>query len=247
MDRKKYYQAGDVLDVLDVVDGGESDFDELSSSNEDEDFVPNVASNTTVGFAENDSDDSSSESDYSASSEKASAPNKETTPQKTTKTKPSYKFDARRPFIPPADTNFVDIDLQPEPTEGLTPYEYFKRFITSDMFSYLADESNIYAHQKSGINLQCTKTEMEVFTGIYFRMGFVNMPAVGCFWETDTRFWETDTRFGPVADMMARNRFQKLTSYLLASDEEKQDWAWKIRSWFEDLKSNFAIVSPEEF
>ena len=53
--------------------------------------------------------------------------------------------------------------------------------------------------------------------------------------------------------MMARKRFQKLTSYLhiknnlLASDEEKQDRAWKTRPRIEDLKSNFAIVSPEEF
>ena len=113
------------------------------------------------------------------------------------------------------------------------------------MFVNLATESNNYAHQKSGISLQSTAHELETFTGMYFHMGLVKMQAVGC-------FWETDTRYAPVADMMSRNRFQKLALYLhikdnlLVTDSEKQDRAWKIRPLLNSLNANFATVSPEE-
>ena len=113
------------------------------------------------------------------------------------------------------------------------------------MFVNLATESNNYAYQKSGISLQSTAYELETFTGMYFHMDLVKMPAVGC-------FWETDTRYAPVADMMSKNRFQKLTSYLhikdnlMVTDSEKQDRAWKIRPWLNSLNANFATVSTEE-
>lgn len=113
------------------------------------------------------------------------------------------------------------------------------------MFTKLATETNIYAHQKSGITLNTTATELEMFTGMYFYMGLVQMPSVGC-------YWQSDTRYPPVADLMSRNRFQKITSHLhvknnlMVSDAEKEDRAWKIRPWIDDLNQNFASVSPEE-
>jgi hypothetical protein len=113
------------------------------------------------------------------------------------------------------------------------------------MFEHLALESNKYAHQKSGEKLQTTAKEIEMFIGLYFHMGLVKMPSVGS-------FWETYTRYPAIADVMSRNRFQKLAKYLHIKDnlevteEEKKDKAWKIRPWFEDLNSNFAAVSPTE-
>lgn len=71
------------------------------------------------------------------------------------------------------------------------------------------------------------------------------MPAVGC-------FWETYTRYHPIADVMARQRFQRIASYLHIVDnlkvmkKEKKDKEWKIRRWFDDLNSNFSEGSPSE-
>ncbi|XP_028396032.1 piggyBac transposable element-derived protein 2-like [Dendronephthya gigantea] len=113
------------------------------------------------------------------------------------------------------------------------------------MLEYLAEESNNYAHQKAGITLQTNSSEIETFIGLYFHMGLVKMPAVGC-------FWETYTRYHPIADVMARQRFQRIASYLhivdnlKVTEEEKKDKAWKIRRWFDDLNANFSEVSPSE-
>ena len=158
--------------------------------------------------------------------------------------KKKYKFDRRRGFIPPTSLDFTDAALEPEPKED-TPYNYFKYFVTSDMLEYLAEESNNYAHQKAGFTLQTSSSELETFMGLYFQMGLVKMPAVGC-------FWETYTRYRPIADVMGRQRFQKITSYLhiannlKVTEEDKKDRAWKIRRWIDDLNSNFAKVIPSE-
>ena len=56
------------------------------------------------------------------------------------------------------------------------------------MLEYIAEESNNYAHQKAGFTLQTSSSELETFSGLYFHMGLVKMPAVGCFWETYTRY-----------------------------------------------------------
>ncbi|XP_014672516.1 PREDICTED: piggyBac transposable element-derived protein 3-like [Priapulus caudatus] len=145
------------------------------------------------------------------------------------------------------DDNY-DVDSDNEsspdkPREDLSPYRYFKRFVNDDMFANLAMETNNYAHQKLGISLQTTAEKLETVTGMYFSMGLVKMPVVG-------GYWKTDTRYTPVADMMSRNRFQKITLYfhitnnLLATDAEKENRAWKLRPWLRDLNANFAKLSP---
>ena len=193
--RRKYVQ---VTDILDVINGSESEFDELSSSDENEDvWLNSHFPNVGVIAADN---DASSDSDGDVDDDDAHSSTADWTPVRGQQKlrsqvkKNIYKFDKRRPFIPPANTDYVHVKLEPEPIEGVTLYEYFKRFVNDDMFVNWATESNNYAHQKSGISLQSTAHELETFTGMYFYMGSVKMPAVGCFWETDTlamHQWQT--------------------------------------------------------
>lgn len=78
-----------------------------------------------------------------------------------------YKFDKKRAFVPPSNLEFIDAQLEPKPKDD-TPYNYFKYFVTSDMFEYLAEESNHYAHQKVEISLQTSACELETFVGLFF-------------------------------------------------------------------------------
>ena len=236
-----------ISDVIEAIHASDSEFDELSSDDELDDEWCEPDDNYNSTNEESSSDASSDDLDSSDDEPLASIAKKKPVAGQTsgTKTKKKkYKFNMRRQFIPPSDLEFVDVTLEPEPTDD-TPYGYFKRFVTNDMFEYLAIESSKYAHQKAGVTLQASANELETFFGLYFHMGLVNMPAVGC-------FWENDTRYPPVADVMSRNRFQKIASNLhikdnlLVTEAEKEDKAWKIRPWFDYLNSNFATVSPPE-
>ena len=225
--------------IIDAIVGSDSELSELSElSSDDElndDWSPPDDDNTIS--EQSDCDDIVDESTLSDDEPLASIASKKSDPKK-------YKFDKRRKFIPPSNLDFDNTPLEPEPKDH-TPYSYFKYFVHDDMLEYIAEESNNYAHQKAGFTLQTSSSELETFIGLYFHMGLVKMPAVGC-------FGETYTRYHPITDVMARQRFQKIASYLHIADnlkvteEDKKDRAWKIRRWFTDLNSNFAKVSPSE-
>ena len=165
--RRKYVH---VTDILDVINGSENEFDELSSCDEDEDVrldfhLPNdgviAADNDVSGDSDGDVDD-----DYAHSSTADRTPARGQQKLRPQVKKNIYKFDKHRPFIPPANTDYVHVKLEPKPIVGVTPYEYFKRFVNDGMFVNLATESNNYAHQKSGISLQSTAHELKTFTGM---------------------------------------------------------------------------------
>ena len=113
-------------------------------------------------------------------------------------------------FIPPSDLQFIDAPVEPE-MKNDTPYNYFKSFVTDEMFEDIALESNKYVHQKKGETLQTTAQELETFVGLYFHMGLVKMQSVCC-------YWKNETRYPPVADVMSRNRFQKIASMIHLQD-----------------------------
>ena len=128
-----------------------------------------------------------------------------------------YKFNKQREFIPPSDLEFVDAPVEQELKDD-TPYNYFKSFLTDEMFEHITLESNKYAHQKKGETLQTTAQELETFVGLYFHMGFVKMQSICCCNQS------------PVPDAMSRNRFQKIASMihqdnLEVMEEQKQDKA----------------------
>lgn len=135
---------------------------------------------------------------------------------------------------PPADANIE------------SPYHYFKNMITDDMIAQLKYQTNLYVLQKDGIELNTTKKEIEIFIGIYIRMGLVSMPRVRA-------YWESSSRYPSIADKMSRNRFEKLASSihisnnLTATDKEKEDKLWKIRPWLSALRSQFLKIPAEEF
>ena len=239
----------DISEIIDYVIGSESELSDLSSDDEVDEWQP-PGDDSQVAKQHDDNmdipatipDDEGTSIDHRATVSEE-VPHGSTARRKE-KPKNLYKFDKRRAFVPPSNLEFTDAPLQPEPKDD-SPYNYFKYFVTSNMFEYLAEESNHYAHQKAGFSLQASACELETFVGLFFHMGLVQMPAVGC-------YWETYIHYNPIADVMSRQRFQKLASYmhiannLTVTEENKNDKVWKIRRWCDDLNSNFLKVSPSE-
>ncbi|XP_031356899.1 piggyBac transposable element-derived protein 2-like [Photinus pyralis] len=67
-------------------------------------------------------------------------------------------------------------------------------------------------------------------------------------------YWANETRFSPIADVMSRNRFEKLRSCFHINDNSKiktrdhpeYDKLFKVRPFIESLKQNFEKIEPEE-
>ena len=148
--------------------------------------------------------------------------------------------------ITQVDTSFKGlIELAPE--NGLkTPYEYVRDLITDTMLENVAKQSNIYGLSKSGLELKTTKKEIEIFIGLYLRMGLMKGHCVRAYWAAETRYPQ-------VADEMSRNRFELLARHIhfcdntAVSDEGKQsDKIWKIRSWVDGFRENLNKIPPQQ-
>lgn len=125
-----------------------------------------------------------------------------------------------------------------------SPLDFFRKFLSDDMLDLLVEMTNLYSVQKTGTSVNTNKKEMEQLIGMFFHMGLAKMPGNRC-------YWETGTRYDPVANVMSRNRFQKLISSIhfvdnITADQGSTDKLWKIRPWLTKFREVCLQVVPEE-
>lgn len=148
------------------------------------------------------------------------------------------------PFQTP-DVPFTGM-IEPAAQRLKTPFQYFKDMITDDMIEHIQTQTNIYSMQKEGKVIGATSKEIEIFIGIYLRMGLVQAYSVRA-------YWAAFTRYAPVADSMGRDRFMKLATCIhfddntkVTEEEKRKDKIWKIRPWLDHLQRSFEKIIPEE-
>ena len=136
-----------------------------------------------------------------------------------------------------------------DPHHILSPYEYFKLFVTMEMLQTMAFETNRYSLERFGkdMRISCTAEELEKFISCYFWMDLVKMP-------NQRSFWEEDRSYTGVLSVLSRNQFETLIQTIHVVDnlsvdaKTKEDYKlWKIRPWLKNLRQNFLKVSSEEF
>ena len=103
----------------------------------------------------------------------------------------AYTFEAEN-FSPP-----------PDDVGTWTPLSYLKMFWKHELNVLLAEQTNIYSVQKTGNSLNTTAEEIEQLIGIQMYMSIINFPNF-------RMYWANETRHPIVADIMSRNRYQKL-------------------------------------
>ncbi|MEL7309232.1 MAG: hypothetical protein AAGK05_16170, partial [Pseudomonadota bacterium] len=146
------------------------------------------------------------------------------------------------PFVSSVDSSIQSITPQEE------PYEMFKEYISDEMFSFMADQTNLYSVQMSGRSVCCTSSEMEQLFGIWLYMGICSAPSYRDYWARETR-WDC------VADVMPVNRYEKLMQYFHLSDNNEQipkgsegyDPLFKIRKLFDVVRNKCRLQTQSEF
>ncbi|XP_030839578.1 piggyBac transposable element-derived protein 4 [Strongylocentrotus purpuratus] len=107
------------------------------------------------------------------------------------------------------------------------PVDFFYRFFPEDLFTMLAEQTNLYARQTiqrlgvlqqhSRLNkwTETTTDEMKAFTALQISMGLVTKPAIHMYWEEN---WLIGTP--GFSKVMSRNRYQLINSLLHFVDNE---------------------------
>ena len=104
------------------------------------------------------------------------------------------------------------------------------------MISY---ESNKYAlHQNAAKPLKLTKNKLELSLGILFTMSVAKMLGV-------RSYWKQGARFDKIAEVMSKNRSEKIKRFLHCNDNPKlhnstSDKLFKVRSIIDLLIRNFS-------
>lgn len=148
-------------------------------------------------------------------------------------------------FIEP-DTEWK-ATLPPPPEEDLSPLDYFKKFIPDETIKMICEQTNIYAHQKTGTTLNVKPKEIEAYIGILLYTGVV--PMAQC-----RLYWSNECRFPPVANALSRNRFEAIKRYLHLNDNTQQptkdnenyDKLYKVRPLLESVRKQMLEIPPEE-
>eukprot|EP00745_Piridium_sociabile_P004562 TRINITY_DN12743_c0_g1_i2.p1 TRINITY_DN12743_c0_g1~~TRINITY_DN12743_c0_g1_i2.p1 ORF type:complete len:167 (+),score=34.64 TRINITY_DN12743_c0_g1_i2:343-843(+) len=127
-------------------------------------------------------------------------------------------------------------------TRDFSPVDYFQLFFPDDVFQFLATETNRYAaqflqgralstHSRFKKWVETDMSEMKAFAALQIAMGLCQKSDLEEYWS---EWWLTTVRFG---DVMARNRYELLTSFLHFADnsverpvrgEPGHDPLWKV-------------------
>ena len=142
-------------------------------------------------------------------------------------------------FLAPNTTFSGD---QPQaPDEIASPLQYFRKFISDEMLATAVNNTNQCSVQKDGKSTETDVKELEKV--IDLQMGIVKMPGV-------RYYWENETGYPPVADAIARNRFQELLTVLHFTDNfsvpdnvKSSDRIWKLRLWIECFRQSSISIA----
>ncbi|XP_067949966.1 piggyBac transposable element-derived protein 3-like [Watersipora subatra] len=225
-----------VQNVLEIIDGDESDFGEFEES-DDEDFLP-------AQDQPNVSDDNSSgEEESNLLLNELAVPEACKRDKSVQQSRPVYRW-RKKDFVAP-DVEYAGLPTAP-PIDIVTPLLYFQKFIGISMIATIAEQTNLYSVQKNGKSIDTSSKEIEQVIGMFLHMGLVRMSSI-------RQYWESESSYGPVSDIMSRNRFEALLFSLhfvdnMAMSEEvrQKDKLWKIRPILDNLQQRCLAVSPSQ-
>ncbi|KAF5281761.1 hypothetical protein FQR65_LT14556 [Abscondita terminalis] len=149
------------------------------------------------------------------------------------------------------DLESISADCYPmfsdPPHPEMTPLNYFKQLFDDNLIDHVVTQTNLYSVEKTGISVNTNKEEIEQFIGCQILSGVVKMPSY-------RMYWAESSRYSPIADIMSRNRFDKLRNFLHLNDnsqlntrnDPEYDKLFKIRPIIEAIRANLRKIEPEE-
>ncbi|KAE9545458.1 hypothetical protein AGLY_001001 [Aphis glycines] len=118
--------------------------------------------------------------------------------------------------------------------EVLTPYVYFKRFFSDDIFDLIVQVSNNYSFQKFGKSVNISSAELADFHAVQLWMGVNKLPAY-------TNYWSNLMGVPKVQEIMPLKKYQKILRSLHFQNNDEydpDDRFYKIRPFLNKIRQN---------
>ncbi|XP_047124308.2 piggyBac transposable element-derived protein 3 [Hydra vulgaris] len=136
----------------------------------------------------------------------------------------------------------------PEPPyPELTPYQYFKKLFSSEIFDLIVEQTNLYSANLTGTSIAVTNNDIEKYVDILVLMSIIKLPH-------QRLYWSNETRIPNIADVMTSKQFEKIKRYLHFSDNSKSlpsnhpnyDKLFKVRPLIQLILKNIKNIPQEE-
>ena len=129
-----------------------------------------------------------------------------------------------------------------------TPFDYFSLLLPRKFWSDAAEQTNVYAVQKQhekGVDKywkETTPEEMKSFIFAQFMFTIHHLPEASMYWSSDPLL-----RVSATADLISKNRFEKLSQYFHLNDNSKAaaegdpnyDPLFKVRPLSEQVQNRY--------
>ena len=225
-----------------VMDGNDSDIEDLNSDDDEADD-PNFAAvqsvvldNSSSGESEGDSESViAAAEDNAAEGISGAAKN-----DKSCSNKHVYRWRYKDILMNNAHFEQGKEEIQ----ELKTPLEYFKLFWSDELIDLVVEQTNLYSTQKTGHSVNTNRDEIEQLLGMHIMMGIVQLPSYAM-------YWSQKMRYPPIADKMSLKRYEKLRRFLhfvdnATFDQQTSGKLFKILPILESVRQQCLKISPEE-
>ena len=166
----------DIVDLIMLPDGNISDYEDDEELQDEATIRCETNPQIQVLLDATVSPDNEDSETVDAGESPSSSATPTSSPTAKKITKMTWK---KRNFVPSPINQWDDAlhQSQPKPTEDLTPAGKFLQMFDDEIFQLIAEQSNIYAHQKDGFILATSKIEIKRLFGILMQMSIVKMPS----------------------------------------------------------------------
>lgn len=148
------------------------------------------------------------------------------------------------PFSPPQIVYNPPEHNDENANENQTPLMYFSKYFPNEIFTELAEKTNMYSLQKSGRNINTNEQEIRKLVALHILMGIVRFPRLRMYWTPATRIQFVDNIH------LSRNRFESLRNNLhivdVNEDHSNNDKLWKVRPVVSSFEKRCEDLQIEE-
>lgn len=120
---------------------------------------------------------------------------------------------------------------------AVAAHELFERFFNDELCQMIVDRTNAYGVLQNTQNPNITVDELRVFMGILLISGYNVISDREDYWSQGS-----DMHNSMIAGSMSRQRFRMISRFLhfsQATDENRHDKMWKLRSFMQKFIANF--------
>ena len=103
----------------------------------------------------------------------------------------------------PTQVNENSFSPVPDDVAQWIPLKYFKQFWDDEIKNMLVKQINLYSIEKTGVNINTYKDEIEKLLALQMHMSIVKMPPF-------EMYWREATCYEPFASMLTLKRYKKL-------------------------------------